>query len=83
MLTTRLMPLFWKCYNVLLEDLRWVREASTSLRTLPDQNHHPEPWMKLLENHQMHQAEETRMCEVHERRAADKSAGVCVHVVSR
>ena len=35
---------------MLLEDLRWVREASTSLRKMPDPYHHPEPWMKLLEN---------------------------------
>ena len=34
--------------------------------------------------HQVRQAEETRMCEVRERRgAADESAGVCVHAVSR
>ena len=35
---------------MLLEDVRRVCEASTSLRTMPDPYHHPEPWMKLLGN---------------------------------
>ena len=33
-----------------LEDLRGVREASTTLRRMPDPYHQPEPWMNLLEN---------------------------------
>ena len=27
--------------------MRWVREASTALRRMPDPVHHPEPWMNL------------------------------------
>ena len=61
---------------MLLEDLSWVREASTSLRKMPDPYHYPEPWPK-----------KPRMCEVRERRgAADQSAGVlcacCVPLTS-
>ena len=36
--------------GTLLDDLRWVREASTALRRMPDPFHHPEPWMNLLGN---------------------------------
>ena len=36
--------------ETLLDDLRWVREASTTLRRMPDPFHQPEPWMILLEN---------------------------------
>ena len=36
--------------GTLLDDLRWVREASTALRRMPDPFHHPEPWMNLLDN---------------------------------
>ena len=36
--------------ETLLDDLRWVREASTALRRMPDSFHQPEPWMNLLEN---------------------------------
>ena len=35
--------------KTLLKDLRWVREASTTLRRMPDPYHQPEPWMNLLE----------------------------------
>ena len=34
----------------LLDNLRWVREASTALRRMPDPFHHPEPRMNLLDN---------------------------------
>ena len=36
--------------ETLLDDLRWVREASTALRRMPDPFHQPEPWMNLLDN---------------------------------
>ena len=36
--------------GTLLDDLRWVREASTALRRMPDPFHHPEPWTNLLDN---------------------------------
>ena len=36
--------------GTLLDDLRWVREASTALLRMPDPFHHPEPWMNLLDN---------------------------------
>ena len=36
--------------ETLLDDLRWVREASTALRRMPDPFHQPEPWMNLLEH---------------------------------
>ena len=36
--------------GTLLDDMRWVREASTALRVMPDPSHHPEPWMNLLDN---------------------------------
>ena len=36
--------------ETLLDDLRWVREASTALRQMPDPFHQPEPWMNLLKN---------------------------------
>ena len=36
--------------GTLLDDLRWVREASTALRRMPDPVHHPEPWMNHVDN---------------------------------
>ena len=36
--------------ETLLEDLRWLREVSTTQRRMPVPYHQPEPWMNLLDN---------------------------------